>query len=160
MAARSTVYALAVMLVGGFAQAMISPFWNATAPPAIIGPWPGDQNFNLATWWFAYTSGSGKSFDPFLVAVQVGDPIPCTELAANVAMHEIRVSASSGFICLPSGSEPGKRTVIGNRSGQPMTVIPAPGDSINGAAFNYLAFGTTIKCFTPAANDWRCMTES
>jgi hypothetical protein len=159
-AARSTVYAFALMTSGFAAQAMMSPFWNAEAPPAIIGPWLGDKSFNIGSWWVAYTSGQGKSFSPWLAAAQVGDPVGCLQLGSS-AMHEIRFAASPGFVCLPQAGAPGRRIVIGNRTNQPMTIIPAPGDAINGAAMNYMANGTVIKCFVAAPNNnWYCGTSS
>lgn len=167
----------ALVLLGVFAHAVVSPFWSNSGPgttygnpPSVNGPWLGDQVVNLYTVWRAITWDGGVSVTPAISVSQTSGQANCTQLS-NDGFQQITTSASTGYACLPT-AQAGKRTTIVMTPAQTLDIyssavsfVSGTADTINGTAgttpytTNTGSNKTTI-CIAPANGAWNCVTGS
>lgn len=152
-----TIAALATSIYIAHAAALI--------PPAVNGPWLGDQNSNLFSIINAHIQGSGYGFRAGLSVSQTSAQANCTQLDANT-LQEVKTSASTGYVCLPPAIS-GKVVMIGNGAGQTIDLygsatpaVSGTQDTINGTTgttpYTGLTTGKNALCFAPATGAWYC----
>lgn len=153
-------------LVAILASAAIA-YAAALQPPAVNGPWLGDQNSNLWSIITAHIQQSGYGARGAISADQTAGQANCTQLDAN-AFQEVTTSASTGYLCLPAALA-GKEVSIGNGTTQTIDLYGAPTtasavvgtqDNINGTtgstAYTGLTTGKNATCFAPSNGNWYC----
>lgn len=155
---------------GAFALVLLGVVAHATIPlPGINGPSLGDFNANIYSIVNAITQNSQMGFSPALSVSQVLGQANCTQLNNN-ALHEIKTSASTGGVCLPTATA-GKEILIGNASGQTINLYSSATsfttgtqDTINGTAgttaYTGLTSGKNADCFVPANGAWYCASAN
>lgn len=157
--------AFALVIIGAIgAMASQSAFWNNGA--VTPGPWLGDYNFNINRLFSAHAQDNGMGYSPSLSVSQTSGQANCTQLQQD-GFIEIKTSASTGYICLPSAIA-GKRVSIGNASTQTIDLYSSatPGvqggstDTINGTAgttpYTGLTNGKSTYCFAANNGAWYC----
>lgn len=168
-AARAMGVSLALVLVGVFAHAAVSPYWQSRSP-GVTGAWLGDDTFNINGIWRAYTFDSGKSFTSAISASQTATQAGCTQLSAD-AFQQVTTSAATGSVCLPTAVA-GKTTTIVMTPAQTLDIfssatsyVSGTQDTINGTAgtsayTSNTGSNKTTTCFAVANGAWNCVTGS
>lgn len=171
--ARAFGASFGLVMLGAVVMAGVSPFWGGSTPTS-FGPWLGDNNINIGNLWRAHVGQQFMSFNSGLSVSQTNTQAACTQLN-NEAMQEVTTSAGTGSVCLPTAFG-GKNVLIGNASGQTISLYGAPAtscttqfacsfvpgtqDTINGTtgstAYTGLSTGKNVDCFSPANGKWYC----
>lgn len=176
-AARAMGVSFALVLIGAFAYANVSPVWSPTPGPGVTngttpgtnGAWLGDSTFNIYTLWLAIHRGQGAGYSPALSVSQTSGQANCTQLSTDW-FQEVKTSASTGYVCLPTAVA-GKQVVIGNASGQTIDIYSSAvsftsgtADTINGTAgttpYTNLTSGKTSECFAANNGAWYCTSSN
>ena len=146
-AARSAGVAFALVLIGAFAYANVSPVWSPTPGPGVTngttpgttGPWLGDYTFNIYNIWLAHHRLQGVGFSPSLSVSQTSGQANCTQLNTD-GLQQISTSASTGYVCLPTAVA-GKIVMIAMVPAQTLDIYSSAtsftsgtADTINGTA--------------------------
>ncbi len=167
--ARAFGAAFGLVMLGAVAMAATSAYWGGNTP-GTTGPWLGDANFNIASLWQAYVTGSGVNATPVISASQTTTQAGCTQLNSDM-MQNVTTSASTGAVCLPPAVA-GKMVYIGNSTGQTIDLFSSatpgvPGgatDTINTTAGTSAYTGLTTHkvadCVAVAAGAWFCSSGS
>src|SRR6185312_2653081 len=156
-------------LVAGLAIASgIIAFSHAAplSPPAVNGPWLGDQVNNLATLINAHILGSGYGIGAPLSVSQTSGQANCTPTGNANMLHNIATSAATGYICLPKAVS-GRFVMYFNATGQTIDVygsassfVPGTQDTINTVAGDTAYTGLTthkaLVCFASKDGAWAC----
>lgn len=136
-------------------------------PPAINGPWLGDQNTNLYSVTKAIILGSGFGTGAAITTIsQTSGQSNCTQTGLTNMMHYLETSAGTGYICLPTALS-GRLVLYLNATGQTIDVYSSAtsytsgtADTINGTAgttpYTGLTNGKNLLCFSPANGIWAC----
>ena len=155
----------ALVLLGFVAFSATSPYWQNNTP-GVTGPWLGDNYFNIYTIWRAYVTAGGMSYTSGISASQTSGQANCTVLNSD-AMQEIKTSASTGYVCLPTAVA-GKEVLIGNATGQTIDLysnatsyVAGTADTINGTAGTTPYTGLSgsnyqVQCDAIANGAWYC----
>ena len=159
---RTTFYGLAI--------ALAAVAWLHAAPlqpPAVNGPWLGDQVNNIATLVNAHILGSGYGTGAAITTIdQTSGQANCTQTGLKNMLHYLQTSASTGYICLPTAVS-GRLVMYLNATGQTIDVYGSAAsftsgtqDKINGtagdSAYTGLTSGKNLICFSPANGLWAC----
>ena len=140
-------------------------------PPAVNGPWLGDQNSNLYSIITAHIQGSGYGAGTAITTIdQTVGQANCTQTGLANMMHYLKTSAATGYICLPPALQ-GRLVMYQNATGQTIDIygsntfaVSGTQDKINGTAgstaYTSLTNGLNTICFAPFNGLWSCITGS
>lgn len=175
---RKFVSGLAIGLVLSWvvaAVATVSPFWSQGGPgttngttPSTVGPWLGDNIFNVYTLWLSHHQGSGYGFSAALSISQTTGQANCTVLN-NDKFQQVTTSAATGYVCLPTATA-GKELAIAMVPAQTLDIyssntpfVVGTADTINGTAgstayTSNTGSNRTTTCRAFANGAWNCVT--
>ena len=141
--------------------------------PGIPGPSLGDFNTNLYTLTKGVEAGSTVGVGSALSVDQSSGQSNCTQLGTVNMVHDIKTSASTGYVCLPA-AVPGFYKVIMNETGQSISIygggtsanqyLPGTQDTINGTVgstpFTGLIAHAQAICVVGTGGAWTCSVGS